>query len=205
MFRLGLGLGLALIASAAASAGEFNKTLSLGDAAPEWKDLEGADGKKHSLADLKAKDVVVVVFTCNSCPTAVDYEDRIIAFAKAHAAGDAAKVGVVAINVNLIKEDSMAEMKKRAEKKKLPYPYLHDPSQQIAKKFGAMYTPEFFVLNKERKVTYMGALDDNSKADKAKVNYLEAAVTATLAGKSVEKGETLAASGCRIRYNREMK
>jgi peroxiredoxin len=198
MFRT-LMLTLALAGSA--SAGEFNKVLSVGDAAPAWKDLEGTDGKKHSLADLKDKDAVVVVFTCNSCPVAVDYEDRIIAFAKAHA-GDGAKTAVVAINVNTVKEDLLPEMKKRAEKKKLPYAYLHDPTQEIGKKYGALYTPEFFVLNKDRKVVYMGALDDKSKADEAKVNYLEPAVKAALAGQAAEKGETLA-RGCMIRYARK--
>ncbi len=197
MFRSSLVL---LLAAGFASAGEFNKTLSLGDAAPAWKDLDGTDGKKHSLTDLKDKDVVVVVFTCNSCPVAVDYEDRTIAFAKTHA-GEGSKVAVVAINVNTIKEDSLPEMKKRAEKKKLPYAYLLDPTQEIGKKYGAAYTPEFFVLNKDRKVVYMGSLDDKSKADEAKVNYLEPAVKAALEGKSVEKGETLA-RGCRIRYSR---
>jgi peroxiredoxin len=196
-------LPVLFLSAALTAAGEFNKTLSVGDAAPAWADLDGTDGKKHALADLKDKDVVVVVFTCNSCPVAVDYEDRIIAFAKKHAAADA-KVAVVAINVNTAKEDQLPEMKKRAEKKKLPYRYLYDPSQAIAKKYGAKYTPEFFVLNKERKVVYMGALDDKSNAADAKVNYLEAAVTAALAGKTVEKGETLA-RGCMIRYNREPK
>ena len=179
------------------SAGKFNKVLNVGDAAPEWKDLEGTDGKKHSLADLKEKDVVVVVFTCNSCPVAQGYEERIAAFAKQHAE----KVAVVAINVNTIKEDSMPEMVKRAEKKKYAYPYLYDPSQEIAKKFGAMYTPEFFVLNKDRKVAYMGALDDKSPPADATTAYLEAAAKAALAGKSVEETETNA-RGCKIRFAR---
>lgn len=203
MSRFFFAISSILLAVCLAAAGEFNKTLSVGDAAPAWENLDGTDGKKHALADLKGKDVVVVVFTCNSCPVAVDYEDRVIAFAKKHAAADA-KAAVVAINVNTIKEDQLPEMKKRAEKKKLPYPYLYDGSQAIAKKYGANYTPEFFVLNKERKVVYMGALDETSNAAEAKVNYLEAAVTAALAGKTVEKGETLA-RGCMIRYNREPK
>lgn len=194
---------LLLVAVAAAPAGEFNKVLSVGDPAPAWKDLEGTDGKSHSLADLKDKDVVVVVFTCNSCPVAVGYEDRIIALAKAHA-GDVSKVAVVAINVNTVPDDRLPKMKERAAKKKFPFPYLYDPTQQIAKAYGANYTPEFFVLNKERKVAYMGALDDASNPQQAKVNHLELAVAAALAGKPVEKGETLA-RGCRIRFNRESK
>lgn len=181
----------------AAPAGEFNKVLKIGDAAPAWTDLPGTDGKKHSLAGLKDKAAVVVVFTCNSCPFAVEYEDRIVALAKS--SGE--KVAVVAINVNTIKEDALPEMTKRAEKKKFPFAYLFDESQAIAKKFGANYTPEFFVLDKERKVAYMGALDDTSKAADVKVRYVEDALAAVLAGKPAAKGETLA-RGCKIRFNR---
>jgi peroxiredoxin len=185
---------------AAAPAGEFNKVLSPGDAAPAWVDLEGTDGKKHSLADLKGKDVVVAVFTCNSCPAAVGYEDRIIAFANKHA-GPGSKVAVVAINVNTIKEDQLPEMRKRAEKKKFPYPYLYDPSQEIARKYGASYTPEFFVLDRDRKVVYLGAMDDRSPPAAVRVSHLEAAVRAALAGEKPPTGETLA-RGCRIRFHR---
>lgn len=181
----------------AATAGEFNKVLKIGDAAPAWTHLPGTDGKKHSLADLKDKAAVVVVFTCNSCPFAVEYEDRIVALAKS--AGE--KVAVVAINVNTIKEDALPEMTKRAEKKKFPFAYLFDESQAIAKKFGANYTPEFFVLDRDRKVAYMGALDDTSKAADVKVRYVEDALAAVLAGKPAAKGETLA-RGCKIRFNR---
>ena len=172
-------------------AGEFNKKLKLGDPAPEWKDLPGTDDKKHSLADLKEKDVVVVVFTCNSCPIANDYENRINAFARKYAA-PASKVAVVAINVNTIAEDRLDKMKVRAEKKKYPYVYIYDETQKIAKDFGANYTPEFFVLDKNRKVIYMGAMDDRSNEADAKTNFLEPAVEAALKGEKAAKGETLA-------------
>ncbi len=181
--------------------GEFNKTLTVGDAAPAWKDLPGVDGKAHALADLEGKDVVVVVFTCNSCPVAVAYEDRILAFARKFAGADS-KVAVVAINVNNLPEDSLPKMKERAKEKEFPFPYLFDKSQKIAREYGAAYTPEFFVLNKERKVVYMGALDDKINPTDAKVNYLEAAVEATRAGKKPATGETLA-HGCRIPYKGE--
>ena len=78
-----LVLGLAWITTAAA--GEFNQKLNVGDAAPVWAGLLGVDDKKYALADFKDKPVVVLVFTCNSCPVAQDYEDRIVAFAKRHA------------------------------------------------------------------------------------------------------------------------
>ena len=184
-----------------AYAGKYNKVLSVGDAAPEWKDLEGTDGKKHALADLKASEFVVVVFTCNSCPIAVGYEVRLLEFAKAHA-GEKSGVTIVAINVNTIKEDTLPEMKKRAEKKKFPFGYLYDPTQEIAKKFGATTTPEFFLLNKTRKVVYMGALDDKLDPAEAQTNHLVRAL-GVARGKDFEiEAETLP-RGCRIRFNRK--
>lgn len=191
---------LIVLATSTAQAGEYNQVLNIGDPAPAWSDLPGTDGKRYALADFKDKKLLVVVFTCNSCPVAVDYEDRIIAFARRHAEN----VGVVAINVSRADEDSLEEMRKRAELKKFPYPYLADASQSIGRAYGAGSTPEFFVLSPERKVVYMGAMDDNSNAKQAKVNHLEAAVAAALSGKQPDTKETYA-HGCRIRYARQRK
>jgi peroxiredoxin len=178
-------------------AGEFNKTLTLGDPAPVWKDLPGTDGKKHSLADHKDKELVVLVFTCNSCACSEEYEDRIIAFAEKYKG----KVAVVAVNVNTIPDDRLEAMKKRAAKKKFPFEYLYDESQKIARDYGATWTPEFFVLTKDRKIGYMGAMDDKTKADEVKDKYLETAVEALLKGEKPAKGET-PGRGCLIRYKR---
>jgi len=175
--------------------GEFNKTVNIGDAAPAWSDLPGVDGKKHSLADLKDKEIVVVVFTCNSCPIAVDYEDRIMAFAKKHEG----KVAVVAINVNTIPEDRLPRMVDRAKEKGFNFLYVYDESQKIARSFGADKTPEFFVLDRERKIAYMGAMDDKSPPAEATRFFLEDAVQAILSGKKPATTETLA-RGCRIRF-----
>jgi peroxiredoxin len=182
-----------------ATAGQFNKVLSIGDAAPTWKDIEATDGKKYSSQDFKDRELLVVLFTCNSCPVAVGYEDRILAFAKKHAGPDG-KVGMVAINVNTVKDDQLPEMKKRAEKKKFSFPYLYDPTQEIARKFGATITPEFFLLDKNRKVIYMGALDDKSPPAERTMDHLESAVAAALAGKAISTSETNA-RGCKIRFN----
>jgi peroxiredoxin len=194
-------VAITLFLAGPVGAGEFNKKLNVGDSAPVWKDLPGTDGKKHSFEDHKNKDVVVVVFTCNSCPIALDYEDRVIAFGKKHSGPDA-KVALVAINVNTIPDDRLDKMKIRAERKKYNFPYLYDETQKIAKDFGATYTPEFFVLNKDRKVVYMGALDDKNNESDAKTQFLEPAVSAALKGAKPEKGETLA-RGCMIRWKKE--
>jgi len=188
---------LALLLPAACVAGEFNKKLSLGDPAPSWKDLPGTDGKKHALADHADKDVVVIVFTCNSCACSEEYEDRIIAFAKKYKD----KVALVAVNVNTIPEDRLDAMKKKAEKKKFPFPYLYDESQKIARDYGAKYTPEFVVLTRDRKVAYMGAMDDRTNVADVKERYLEAAVDSLLKREKVAKGETNP-HGCLIRFKR---
>ena len=190
-----LALGLA---AAPALAGKFNKKLSIGDAAPTWEQLEGTDGKKHSFADWKDKDALVVVFTCNSCIVAAGYEERLVAFA-AECNKPGSKVGFVAINVNKIPEDSLENMKTRAAEKKLPYAYLFDASQQIAKDYGAGTTPEVILLDRDRKVVYMGAFDDSSDAQKVAAKYLDAAVDAVLAGQKPETAET-SPHGCRIRW-----
>lgn len=181
-------------------AGEFNSVLKIGDAAPAWIKLPGTDGKEHSLEDIKDKKAIVVIFTCNSCPVATAYEDRIIALAKKYEKD----VAVVAINVNRVPADSLEKMKARAEEKGFPFPYLYDDTQKIAKDFGAQFTPEFFLLNAERKIVYMGGMDDSSEPEKVTKHYLEPAIESTLKGEKIEKTETQAI-GCRVRFAREKK
>lgn len=184
----------------------FNKVLKLGDAAPAWKDLPGVDDRKHSLDDLKNADVVVVVFTCNSCPYATDYEERAKAFVKSHCMSTdktkPAKVQLVAINVNKVPEDSFEKMKARAKEHDFNFLYLFDESQEIAKKFGAITTPQFFVFDQDRKLVFTGAMDDNSDAAKAKKNFVIEATEATLGKKPVMiKSEP--PRGCLIRFAKE--
>jgi peroxiredoxin len=181
-------------------AGEFNRKLSVGDPAPAWAGLPGVDGKSHALTDLRDKRAVVLAFTCNSCPVAVGYEDRIIAFAKKYAGPDA-PVALVAVNVNTVEEDRLPKMKERAREKGFTFPYLYDETQQIARDYGATTTPEFFVLDKDRKVAYMGAMDDASPPAAAGKHFLEDAVKAVLAGGKPAVAETFP-RGCLIRYAR---
>lgn len=182
------------------SAAQSERAPSIGDKPPAWNNLAGTDGKQHSLADLDQFEVLVVVFTCNSCPYSVDYEDRIIALQKKQGGVDS-KVRVIAINSNKVAADSMDEMKKRAKDKGFNFPYLRDESQELAKGYGAIYTPEFFVLNKERRIIYKGAMDDSTRAENVKVNYVELAIKAALAGRAPEVTKT-GARGCAIRFKR---
>lgn len=178
--------------------GKYNLILAIGEKGPEWKNLPGTDGKEHAFEDLKDAKAIVVAFTCNSCPYAVDYEDRLIALTEEFKDKD---VAVVAINVNKIAADRMDAMKERAEEKGFNFPYLFDETQQIAKDYGATYTPEFFVLDHQRKVAYMGALDDSTKPADVEKRYVADALNAILDSKEPEVKETVAV-GCRIRIER---
>ena len=189
-----------LAASPASLAGTYNPDRAIGDVVPAWKDLPGTDGRLRSWNDVADRDAVVVAFTCNSCPYAVDYERRIDDLARRHGGKDA-RVAVIAINANLIPEDAPAAMKRRAEERGFAFPYLFDGSQEVARSFGAVRTPEFFVLDRQRRIVYMGAFDDATQPADVKKRHVEDAIDAVLAGREVAVKET-APVGCLIRFDR---
>jgi peroxiredoxin len=192
-----------LFACPAAWAGKYNPTLNIGAAAPNWEKLPGTDGKEHSLNDFKDREVVVIAFTCGSCPTAVDYEGRMKALAKKlEANGKGVLIAINANDTSKAPEDTLEAMQERAQAKAFNYLYLRDDKQAVAKAYGATTTPEFFVLNKERKIVYMGALDDKTDAAAVSEKYVEAAIDAALADKSPAVAETVA-RGCLVRYAKE--
>jgi thioredoxin-related protein len=169
-------------------AGKYNSKLDIGKPAPGWEELPGVDGKTHSRSDLKDKEFVVVVFHSCSCDVAEEYEGRIKRFTERFAA-PRHSVAVVAINVSKLEEDRLPAMKKRAER------------HEIAREFGAIWTPEFFILDRNRNVAYMGGMDDTSAEEFVKHRYLEDAMQTLLNGKPPEVRET-PPIGCRIRFER---
>jgi peroxiredoxin len=179
-----------------AKEGKFNAVLNIGAKAPDFSAIPGIDDKKHSLGEFKDAKAVVVVFTCNHCPVAVAYEDRLVALQK-----EFKKRGVqfVAICSNPEDTDTLPELKTRAESKKFNFPYLHDDGQKVGREYGAAVTPHVFLLDRDRRIAYMGAIDDNMVADKVKEHYLSDAIEAVLAGKPVETTETRQ-FGCGIHY-----
>jgi peroxiredoxin len=202
MFRAaGIVLILAFLChgNAVDAGGKFNKKLTIGGDAPTFSGLPGVDGKRYSLADFKDKEVVVLVVTCNHCPVAQAYQDRLIEFSKKYT-GSGGKVGLLALNVNREDEDSLPQMIKRAKEKNYNFPYVFDESQRIGRDLGATVTPEFFVLDKNRKVVFMGGMDDAVNPKNVRTNFLVPAVEAALKGKTPEITET-AAVGCSIFYD----
>lgn len=178
---------------------EFNQVLKIGDSAPVWKNLPGTDGNQHSLDDYAKQPVLVVIFTCQSCPIAVDYEGRLNALVEKYGSGD--QVGIVMVCVNDVEKDKLPALQKRVEEKSLKFHYVVDESQQIGKDFGSQYTPEVYVFNKERKLVYMGALDDASDAKNVTRRYAEEAIDATLNGGTPEFSSRVP-RGCKVRYAR---
>ena len=160
------------------------------------------DGKMVSLSDFEDAKGFLIIFTCNTCPYAVAYEDRIIALdAKYKTKG----VPVIAINPNnpAVKAgDSFEKMKARAKEKGFTFPYLFDEGQQVYPQFGATRTPHVYLLEKTSSgnmVKYIGAIDDNYQdASQVDETFVEDAVDAMLAGKEIKVTSTIAI-GCTIK------
>lgn len=175
--------------------------LNIGDEAVAFN-LKNIDGEMIALNTLEGNKGAVVIFTCNHCPYAVAYEDRIIALDEKY---KTLGYPVIAINPNDPKEqpaDSFEEMKVRAADKGFTFPYLFDEGQKIYPAYGATKTPHVFLLEKESDkyfVKYIGAIDDNYKsADQVKVKYLENAIDALLENKQIAETSTKAV-GCSIK------
>ena len=174
---------------------------AVGDVATDFS-LKNIDNKMVSLKDYKDAKGYIVIFTCNHCPYAKAYEDRIIALdAKFKKLG----YPVIAINPNnpeLNKDDSFDKMIVRAKEKGFTFPYLFDEGQKIYPQYGATKTPHVYVLQKTAKgniVKYIGAIVDNYEdAKDVKVKYVEDAVNELLKGKEV-KVKTTKAIGCSIK------
>lgn len=174
-------------------------TVRIGETKPTWIGLIGTDGKPHSLADFAEREVVVIAVTCNHCPIAIQYYDRMKAFAQRHAGPDG-KVGLVAISVSNLETDKLPRMKEMHTRRRFNFPYLYDGSQEIARNLGATVTPQFFILNKDRVLVYRGAWDDSVNESWVKVRYVEDAVAALLAGKTPPTAETKP-RGCLIEFS----
>ena len=189
------------------------KMLKLGESAPDFN-LIGIDGKYHALKDYDSADVLVVIFTCNHCPTAQAYEDRMIKMVEDY---KEKSVAIIAISPNDPKAVSLAElgysdlndtyieMRVRAKEKGFNFPYLYDGlNQKVSAAYGPKTTPHVFVFNKKRKLCFVGRIDDSEKIGTAKVHDTRNAIDALLAGKTVPVKETNTI-GCSIKWSGKRK
>ena len=172
----------------------------IGEVATDFS-LKNVDGKMFSLSSIKKAKGYIVVFTCNECPFAKMYEDRLIDLHKKYAPQG---YSVVAINPNSPEneDEGYAAMQKRAKEKGFPFVYLVDEGQKIYPQYGAVRTPHVFLLNKKNSdyiVEYIGAIDNNSQdASAVTETYVANAVDALLAGKKPTPSSTKAI-GCSIK------
>jgi peroxiredoxin len=180
-------------------AGDTASGYAVGDTARDFN-LKNVDGKMVSLAHYKNAKGYIVVFTCNTCPYSAMYEDRII---ELHKKFSAKGYPLIAINPNdEAKEpgDSYEKMIVRAKEKGYNFPYLQDKTQQITKAYGATNTPHIYVLNKDRKIVYIGSIDNNARnAASADKLYVEDAIKALESNKTPEISKTKAI-GCTIKW-----
>jgi len=173
----------------------------IGDIIEDFK-LKNIDGSMVSLADYKDAKGFIITFTCNTCPYAKMYEDRIIELDKKYAPLGYPVIAIMPNNTQVKPGDSFEEMQKRAQVKGFTFPYLIDEDQNVYPKFGATKTPHMYVVEKTKKgniVQYIGAIDDNYKdASAVSRKYVEEAVDALLDGDEVKEKITRAI-GCSIK------
>jgi peroxiredoxin len=199
---------LLLLLAAPAMAADV-RTLAIGAKAPDFS-LPGTDGKTYTLKSFAQAPVLAIIFTCNHCPTAQAYEDRIIAFTKAY---QPKGVAVVAVSPNDPKAvaldelgysdlgDTFAEMKIRGKEKGFNFPYLYDgETQKMSRAYGPAATPHAFIFDQQRTLQYVGRLDGSEKPGSANAEDVRQALDALLTGKPVAVPQTKT-FGCSIKWS----
>lgn len=177
------------------------KEIDLGSKIP-LEDIKMLDisGKNISLGDVKGENGLLVIFSCNTCPWVIKWEDRYVELAKKYKPKG---IGVIAINsneMNFGSSDSMDEMKKHAENNNYNFFYTMDEGSKLAREFGASRTPHVYLFDKNDELVYRGAVDDNaSKARKVKKPYVANAIDAMLTGDDIKYASTKAL-GCGIKF-----
>src|SRR5580698_4655312 len=187
---------------------EAHPILALGSPAPNFE-LPGVDGATHKLADYSSSQILVVVFTCNHCPIAQMYEQRIAQLAADYKDRG---VAVVAIEPNDPKaitideldssdiSDSLEEMKIRAQYKHLTYPYLYDgETQSVTNAYGPQATPHAFVFDRDRRLRYEGRVDSSYRSELVKTHEVRDAIDALLANREVTVKHT-GVFGCSTKW-----
>ena len=184
-------------------------TLSIGAAAPSFS-LKGVDSKTYTLASFNKYNILVIIFTCNHCPTAQAYEDRLIQMTKEYSSKNVAIVAVSPNDPSSVRldelgytdlSDTFAEMKQRAAEKKFNFPYLYDgATQAMAKAYGPATTPHVFIFDKQRILRYQGRIDDVEKPTKTPNTFdTRNAIEELLQNKEVTT-KTTKVFGCSIKW-----
>ncbi len=197
-----------LLVTVAVFADEPHPTLAIGSPAPDFS-LPGVDGKTHKLADYSGSKILVLVFTCNHCPTAQLYESRIKKLADDYRGRGVALVAIEPNNANAVRldelgytdvSDSLDEMKIRAAYRHFSFPYLYDgETQSVSRAYGPQATPHVFIFDGDRKLRYEGHVDNSQRESLVKTQDARNAIDALLAGKPVPVTHTRA-FGCSTKW-----
>ena len=171
--------------------------LSLGDQIPEFS-LPATDGSSHDARDGDAP-ATVVVFTCNHCPYALAWHERIADVARDYAPQGVRLLAVNPNDAERYPRDSMEAMRRRVEAESWPMPYLRDESQSVARTFGARTTPDVFVFDRQGRLRYRGAPDADYDDPSQNARWLRSALDAVLEGAELERAETTPV-GCSIKW-----
>src|SRR5216683_6472556 len=184
------------------------QTLSIGTAAPDFK-LPGVDGREYSLKDFADAKVLVVVFTCNHCPTAQAYEDRIIKLAADYKDKGVALVAISPNDPKAVRldelgytdlSDTFEEMKIRAKDRRFNFPYLYDgDTETVSRAYGPVATPHVFIFDAARKLRFAGRIDDSEREQLVKVRDTRNALDALLAGQEPAVKQTKVV-GCSVKW-----
>ena len=175
-------------------------TLSLGTEAPDFS-LRATDGNTYSLKDFADVKVLVIFFTCNHCPYVIGSDDVTRQTVENFEPKGVKFIGINSNSPNTYEEDSFENMVKRMKQYDFPWLYLYDETQDIARAYGALKTPHFFVFNEDRKLVYTGqGVDNPRESSKITVNDLENALEELLAGKEITEPITNPI-GCNVEWD----
>jgi peroxiredoxin len=178
---------------------EMSFTLQIGERAPDFR-LPATDGKTYALADFASDPVLVVFFSCNHCPYVTGSDESTRRIAEKFAPRGVRFVAINSNSKNTYAEDDFPHMVERMREKKFPWIYLHDATQDVARSYGALRTPHFYVFDRERRLVYTGrAVDNPRQAERSKTHDLERALEEHLAGKLVTTPVTNPI-GCNVKW-----
>jgi peroxiredoxin len=168
---------------------------------PDFK-LPGVDGKIYTRSDFENSQALLVLFICNHCPYVKAIEDRLIKLGEFMKSQKLSMVAICSNDADNYPEDSFEKLKQRWTEKKYTFPYLFDETQSVAKNFGAVCTPDFFLFNQNLKLTYRGRLDDSWKEpEKVTQEELKNAILALIKGESMSATQ-IPSMGCNIKWKK---
>ena len=174
-------------------------TLQPGETAPDFR-LPATDGKIYELGDFTGDPVLVVFFTCNHCPYVTGSDESTRRTAEKFGPQGVRFVAINSNSKNTYAEDDFPHMVERMRDERFPWIYLHDETQEVARAYGALRTPHFYVFDRERRLIYTGrAVDNPRQADRSKTHELERALEEHLAGKPVRISVTNPI-GCNVKW-----